>query len=147
MIVVDTNVIASLLLPTSQHTEAAMNLLKADRDWAAPLLWRSEFCNMLATGVRNEWMTEEQATAALVSAEEVMDGGEYSVPIGAVLRTANASKCTAYDSEFVVLAQDLGVKLVTLDRAVLKAFPDVAVSLILYAPHGRGRVEPGRARI
>lgn len=40
-----------------------------------------------------------------------------------------ASGCTAYDCEFVVLAKDLDVKLITLDRAVLKAFPDVARSL------------------
>lgn len=133
MIVVDTNVIASLLLPTSAHTEAAMTLLENDRDWAAPLLWRSEFCNILATGVRNEWMSHQQATEVLAQAEEVMAGGEFQVPISEVLRTAVASRCTAYDSEFVVLANDLQVKLVTLDRAVLAAFPDLAVSLDEYA--------------
>ena len=134
MIVVDTNIIASLLLPTSQNTEKAVNLLKSDREWVAPLLWRSEFCNLLATGVRNEWLTREQAAEALASGEEVMDGGEYRVPTAEVLHTANASKCTAYDCEFVVLAQDLGVKLVTLDQAILDAFPDVAEHLDRYTP-------------
>ncbi|MCP4896040.1 MAG: type II toxin-antitoxin system VapC family toxin, partial [bacterium] len=129
MIVVDTNVIASLLLPTSQHTVAAMQLLETERDWAAPMLWRSEFCNVLATGVRNDWLSAEQAMKALSNAEEAMDGSEFHVPAAEVLRTAIASNCTAYDSEFVVLAQDLGVKLVTLDRAILQAFPDLAVPL------------------
>ena len=136
MIVVDTNVIASLLLPTSAHTEAAMALLEIDRDWAAPVLWRSEFCNLLATGVRNEWMSREQADEVLCRAEEVMDGGEFQVPTLEVLRTAVASRCTAYDSEFVVLANDLQVKLVTLDRAILAAFPDLAVSLDKYVGEG-----------
>ena len=129
MIVVDTNVIAALVLPTSRYTEAAMELLARDREWAAPTLWRSEFCNVLATGVRTGWLIEGQAMEALSSAEEVMAGGEYEVPGAEVLRAAIASGCTAYDSEFVVLAQDLGVRLVTLDRAVLRAFPTVAESL------------------
>lgn len=34
--------------------------------------------------------------------------------------------CTAYDCEFVALSQRLGVPLVTLDRALLKAFPRLA---------------------
>ena len=126
MIVVDTNVIAALVLPTSGYTKAATATLERDREWAAPLLWRSEFCNMLATGVRSGWLSAEQATEALRSAEDLMEGGEFAVPTAEVLRTAMASGCTAYDCEFVVLAKDLDVKLITLDRAVLKAFPDVA---------------------
>lgn len=129
MIAVDTNVIASLLLPTSQHTEAAMALLEAEREWVAPVLWRSELCNMLATSVRNERMTSAQAAEALASAEQLMDGGEYRVPAAEVLRTAIESRCTAYDSELVVLARDLGVKLVTPDQEILSAFPHLAQPL------------------
>jgi predicted nucleic acid-binding protein len=129
MIVVDTNVIAALVLPTGEYTTAAVALLERERDWAAPMLWRSEFCNILATGVRRGWLSSEQAMEALGSAEELMEGGDYKVPPAEVLSTAIASGCTAYDSEFVVLAQDLGVKLITLDRAVLRAFPLVARSL------------------
>jgi predicted nucleic acid-binding protein len=129
MIVVDTNVIAALVLPTSEYTKAATALLERDREWTAPMLWRSEFCNMLATGVRSGWLNVGQATEALGSAEELMEGGDFGVPAGEVLRTAVASGCTAYDCEFVVLAQDLDVKLITLDRALLKAFPNVAKAL------------------
>lgn len=135
MIVVDTNVIASLVLPTSEQSASAVALLEVDRDWSAPVLWRSEFCNILATGVRNRWLNLEQAHEALRVAEELMEGSGFEVAATEVLETAVASRCTAYDSEFVVLARDLGARLVTLDSSVLKAFPEIAVSLREFGGH------------
>ncbi len=129
MIVVDTNVIAALILPTSEQTDAAMKLLALDREWAAPLLWRSEFTNILATGVRNRWFELSQALEALDTAEEVIGENQYAVPADEVLKLAASSGCTGYDSEFALLARDLSVRLVTLDRELLQAFPEIAVSL------------------
>ena len=129
MIVVDTNVIAALILPTSQKTEAAIRLFSLDGDWAAPLLWRSEFTNILTTGVRNGWFDMQQALEALESAEEVIGDNQYAVPAEEVLKLAVSSGCTGYDSEFAVLARDLSVRLVTLDRELLGAFPDFAEAL------------------
>ena len=129
MIVVDTNVIAALILPTSTQTDAAMRLLAADRDWAAPLLWRSEFTNILATGVRNGWFDLTQALEAVETAEEVIGDNQFIVPADEVLKLAVGSGCTGYDCEFALLAKDLDVRLVTLDRAPLEAFPETAVPL------------------
>lgn len=129
MIVVDTNVIAALILPTSDHTEPAMRLLEADREWAAPLLWRSEFTNILATGVRNGWLDLPQALEALETAHEVIGDNQFAVPADEVLQLAAGSGCTGYDSEFALLARELQVRLVTLDRALLEAFPEIAVPL------------------
>ena len=47
MIVVDTNVLAYLYLP-GEHSAIAEALLERDHEWAAPVLWRSEFRNILA---------------------------------------------------------------------------------------------------
>ena len=38
------------------------------------------------------------------------------------------SDCSAYDCEFVALAVKLDTKLVTVDKKLLKAFPDRAVA-------------------
>jgi len=51
MIVVDTNVLAYLLMP-GKFTAGAEQLLRSDPEWAAPVLWRSELRNVLATYVR-----------------------------------------------------------------------------------------------
>lgn len=53
MIVVDTNVIASLWVPNDME-ELAYKVLKKDPDWIVPLLWRSEFSNILALYLRKK---------------------------------------------------------------------------------------------
>jgi predicted nucleic acid-binding protein len=45
------------------------------------------------------------------------------------LELVNSSHCSAYDCEFVALAQDLKTRLVTLDKKILNNFPEVAVSI------------------
>ncbi len=59
----------------------------------------------------------------------LMWGQEYEVNSLHVLRLVASSTCSAYDCEFVALAEDLGVHLVTVDRQVLGRFPAIAVSL------------------
>jgi predicted nucleic acid-binding protein len=125
MIVVDTNVIAYLWLP-GQRTAAAERLLKTDPDWNAPLLWRSEFRNVLAGYLRRRYLKLETALQIADGAEEQMRGREFSVPSAQVLARAEESGRSAYDCEFVVLAEELGVALITSDVKLLKSFPSVA---------------------
>ena len=128
MIVVDTNVLAYLFLP-SQHTPAAESLLEQDPEWAAPVLWRSEFRNVLAGGVRRGDLALEEACRLQAEAEDHMSGNEYDVDSMRVLTLAHESGCSAYDCEYVALATTLGTRLVTRDKQVLRAFPGVAVAL------------------
>ena len=51
MIVADTNLIAYFFIP-GEHTTAAKSVFLRDPDWVAPLLWKSEFRNVLATYLR-----------------------------------------------------------------------------------------------
>ncbi len=128
MIVVDTNILAYLYLP-GEHTAAAEALLKKDPDWAAPLLWRSEFRNILAGYLRRKSLTFPQMLDLQAEAEDLMRGAEYEVDSPSVLELVRDSECSAYDCEFVALAIKLGTKLVTMDSKLLKAFPRIAKPL------------------
>ena len=128
MIVVDSNVVAYLYLP-GDYTEKAEALLERDADWAAPLLWRSEFRNILAGYMRRKTLTFEAARDLQLEAESLLAGAEHEVDSRQVLELVRDSDCSAYDCEFVALAMTLGVKLVTMDAKLLKAFPKYAVAL------------------
>ncbi len=128
MIVVDANVVASLYLP-SEHTTKAEALLERDPDWAAPIRWRSEFRNILAGYLRRKTLTFDQACTIQEEAEDLLAGAEFEIDSKAVLELVHASDCSAYDCEFIALANKLQVKLVTMDAKLLRAFPQRAVAL------------------
>ena len=128
MIVVDTNVLAYLYLP-GDHTAAAEALLERDPNWAAPILWRSEFRNILAGYVRRKDIGFEHAMSLQLEAESLMSGGEHEVESRAVLELVRDSGCSAYDCEFIALAIKLDTKLLTTDKKLLRAFPNQALSL------------------
>jgi predicted nucleic acid-binding protein len=128
VIVVDTNVIGYLFLSSNQSLSAEQ-ALKKDSEWAAPMLWRSEFRNVLTMYLRKHLVTLKQAQSIMEGALELMRGREYEVFSHDVLRLAAESKCSAYDCEFIAAATDLQVPLVTVDRQLLREFPTVAVSL------------------
>lgn len=59
-------------------------------------------------------------------AERLLQGREYLPDGGRVLELVERSDCSAYDCEYVAVAQTLAAPLLTWDWAVLDAFPDVA---------------------
>ena len=132
MIVVDTNVIGYLFLSSDQSLSAERALQK-DIEWAAPVLWRSEFRNVLALYMRKNIIDLEQAQTIMNNALKLLKGREYQVPSSEVLRLASESKCSAYDCEFIAVANDLKVPLVTVDKQLLREFPSVAVSLSAFS--------------
>ena len=125
MIVVDTNVLAYLYLP-GKFSDAAEALLLRDSEWAVPKLWRSEFRNVLATYMRKGLLEYDDALSIHRKAEAVVAGAEYDVAAAQVLRLAKDSGCSAYDCEFIALAEHLGVRLVSEDARLCKAFPSRA---------------------
>ncbi len=128
MIVVDTNIIAYFLIP-GDRTELAEGVRSKDSVWAAPLLWRSEMRNLLALYLRKSRFDIAEAKAFMADAITLVSGKEFYVESERVLELADRSKCSAYDCEFVSLAEDLNCQLVTSDKQILAAFPKLAVSM------------------
>lgn len=132
MIVADANLIAYFSIH-SEHSALAEAVYAADPIWNAPLLWRSEYLNTLAKYMQHRGMGLESALLSLRSAEEIIGGREYRISSERILELAQKSDCSAYDCEYVALAQDLDVPLVTTDKQVLREFPKIAVSLENFA--------------
>ena len=128
MIVVDTNVIAYLALPT-KYTAKAEKLLAVDPEWTAPVLWRSEFRNVLANYLRKSMITIEAALGIQMEMEELMRGREYDISSLEVLSLIGGCDCSAYDCEFIALARSLESRLVTADVRLHRAFPDDSILL------------------
>ena len=128
MIVVDTNIISYFYL-TSEFSELAEKLYLKEPVWSVPLLWRSEFRNVLALYIRKELITLNDAVEIFDAAEELLLNNEFEINSIYVLTLAQASGCTAYDCEFVSLAQDLNVQLVTMDEKTSKKFSGTVLSI------------------
>ena len=123
MIVADTNLILYLLLET-ERTPAAEAALERDAAWCAPPLWVSE-CLGRARPLRPQRTPYARGRALRCrGAREVLGERVLDVATEAVMEQAIARGLSAYDAEFVALAQRLGVRLVTDDRRVLAACPD-----------------------
>jgi predicted nucleic acid-binding protein len=128
VIVVDTNVICYRWMLSANSATADIALAK-DPLWIAPLLWRSEFRNIVGLAIRRKALAIDSAQEIIRRAEASFEGSEFAVSSDAVLQLVARSNCTAYDCEFVALAQAEGVQLVTADRQILHEFPDAAISL------------------
>ena len=126
MIVVDVNIIAYLWIP-GEHTELVENLLRKDSSWHSPILWRSEFHSILSGYLRRGELDLKKAVQLAYEAQIFLKGNEYIVETDRVLAMVKKSKCSAYDCEYVALAEKLRVPLVTTDGQVLQAFPHIAL--------------------
>ena len=78
--------------------------------------------------MRRDRLALDDALDKMSAAESLMASREYPVHSRDVLSLAASSGCTAYDCEFVALAQDKGIPLVTSDRAILASFKRVALA-------------------
>jgi predicted nucleic acid-binding protein len=128
VIVVDTNVIAYLLIQGAYSNQAA-HLLRQDSMWIAPPLWRSELRSVLTQYFRGGHLDAPGMTKLMVQAEELMAGNEVDIDSTDVFELVAGSSCSAYDCEFVALAKRLNLPLYTSDKRVLEGFPEIATDL------------------
>jgi len=126
MIVADTNLIASFWVPNNME-QLAYQSLKKDPEWIAPLLWVSEFRNVLSLYYRKKILDLSSIYQAIDEAEEFMGTREFSINSKQVLTLTAESNCSAYDCEFIALASDFDIQLVTFDKKILAEFPDITI--------------------
>ena len=128
MIAVDTNVIAAYC-GVNEKKEIARKVWEKDPEWHAPLLWISEFRNALVLFQRRGFIRSDLFADVLSESHELVSNGRtHNVGDKRVLDLTSRSGCTAYDCEFVAVAEALGVKLVTWDKELLKRFPERTIS-------------------
>jgi len=125
MIVVDTNILAHFWLP-SDATELCDELYQKDAQWVAPILWRSEFRNVVTLYLRKELIDLAEALLIIEKAEFQMKNQQFQVNSVQVLQHVSQSSCSSYDCEFVSLARDLDLELITMDKQLLREFPALA---------------------
>ena len=123
MIVVDSNLLAYSVLP-GEGTPLALRVAARDAGWIAPSLWRHELANVLATAMRLRGLTLADAVSAFSEAERLVVDAEFVPGLEAKLDLAARGKVSAYDAEFVAVAQELDLPLVTADRRLALAFPE-----------------------
>jgi predicted nucleic acid-binding protein len=131
VIVVDTNVVHYCWV-RGQHTQLAQSVRRKDPDWHVPLLWRSELRNVLTAYLRRGLLSLAQIIGVLRAVDRALADSQHFMADDAVLDVVAGSTLTAYDAEFVALATALSVPLVTADRAILKAFPEQAVTMEVF---------------
>ena len=79
--------------------------------------------------MRRKDISFEQAVSLQSEAESLLAGCEFEIESRTVLELVRDSDCSAYDCEFIALAMKLNTKLVTMDKKLLRAFPNRAVAL------------------
>ncbi len=128
MVVVDTNVIAYLLVSGDQ-TKAAQDLFSRDDDWHTEPFALVEFTNLLATACRSRGLVLSRARRLLESAEDLLRGRMHAVDHPKALAVANECSISAYDARFVSVAEQLGTPLVTEDGRLRRAAPKWTCSI------------------
>jgi predicted nucleic acid-binding protein len=128
MIVADANLLIHFVCDTPQ-TALARRVHACDPTWVAPWLWEAEVLNGLLVMHRAGLMSLAEATRAWQNAAMAITDTAHDTNPASILGIAHTSNLSAYDACYVALARTTGATLVTEDKQILRACPDVARSL------------------
>ena len=125
--VIDTNVVAYLLLGTETFVDEARACFEHVATPLAPAHWEAELTNVVWMAVRAGVLPAAEGPVRLGWARRLGIESIATATLcqGALLR-AIESGVSAYDTLFVELAARSACSLLTFDKALLKAFPDIA---------------------
>ena len=125
--VVDTNVVAYLLLGTPTFVDESRLCFERVGTPLAPAHWEAELANVVWMAVKAEVLSAVDAPARLGLARRlgIESIATTTLSQGALLR-AIESGISVYDTLFVELAARSSCPVITFDKAVLKTFPKLA---------------------
>ena len=126
--VVDTNVVAYLLLGTEGFVEEARGCFEQVSAPMAPAHWEAELTNVIWMAIRSGILPPDEGPMRIGLSRRLGIESVSTATLcqGALLR-AVASGIPAYDTLFVELAVRSACPLLTFDKAVLGAFPEIAI--------------------
>ncbi|RIK98002.1 MAG: VapC toxin family PIN domain ribonuclease [Burkholderiales bacterium] len=127
MVVVDTNIVAYLLID-GDRTRDVQALYSLDPEWKSEAFLLIEFSNILATYERSGDLTPHQADTLLGTAESRMRG-LIALPHAVALGHARRFGVSANDARFLAVAEKLHSPLVTEDARLRAAAPSLTRSL------------------
>lgn len=128
MIVVDVNVVVYLLTDTPQQALAA-RVRALDADWRLPPLWRHELLNVLATLTRQDVLDGAAALTVWRNALSLFASREHPPDLERALALAISHGISAYDAQYVAVAEGLDVALVSEDRKLQRLLPGRVLSM------------------
>ena len=97
----------------------------------------TNYCTCFRDTLNAAKLARDEAIRHYKRAMSMVDVSGWHPDPMTILNMAERSKCSTYDLEYVWLAQELNVPLVTADNDVLKAYPDVAVGIKPYTTGSR----------
>lgn len=126
MIVADASVLMHAIVqsPFSMEVDQSWTV---DPYWIAPALWRSELRSGLTKHVRHGSFPSRDAFERALEAENLISETIEIRDHHLVLTIALESGCSAYDSEYIALAMEKGLPLLTYDRKLIDLFPGIAI--------------------
>ncbi len=128
MIIVDTNIIAYLLIPNEKYTGTADKLFEKDKIWIAPNLWQHEFRSVLGGYLRKNIISRSVCISIYEHALSLIESYDYR-DFESVFMLIESSRLSSYDCTFVAFANSLQLPLVTEDKKIRHEFPAVARSM------------------
>jgi predicted nucleic acid-binding protein len=127
-VVVDTNVVAYLLLGTVGFVDEAKACFGSLFNPIAPAHWEAELTNVVWMAVRSGVVPPAEGPVRLSLARRLGIESVATTTLcqGALLRSVT-SGVAVHDTLFVELAAQARCPLLTFDKALIKAFPDIAI--------------------
>jgi predicted nucleic acid-binding protein len=128
VIVADTNLVVYVLL-RGDHSDAALAVRARDRQWVVPALFRYELMSVLTKYVVRGVLQRDAALRLYRRGLSLVHVVDFEPDAPSIFNWCVGSGCSSYDVEFIALAMHLGISLITADKQVIGAFPDVTTDL------------------